>query len=460
MSEKKVSRRNFVKYAGAGAAVVAAAAAGAYYLTTPPPAPPTPTTTTAVETTPPPSPVTLELWTSFAGEKPQEEFFDVFRETVSKQYPHVSLKVTHYTGTDFLPKLTAAMGAGSPPDLFVSYGGGQLKALVDEGQTEDMTAFLSEGWAAALIPESAKSSHTFRGKTYALPYELNTCWLLANKNVFKAAGVEVPTKTWNWDEFMGVTQAFKSKGKYALTISGNAPRHMVYHLDYLMERIAGQDRFLKTLNREAGHSFADQPFVDAFKKFAELVAAGAFFPGASAYKYGDIMKSLGMGEAAMLCIYTWVVAPIMKDFPDAELDILPYPTVPGGAGGPDIAAYTLGMAMAKASKNKGDAYNVLRIFAWRETMLEYAKKTGNPIALNLGAMPAGTLNPVSQKAEDLARASTKFVYRKATLMPPELGSKYEEVVSKVFFNTMTPEEATAALEAKAEELKDLGILPM
>jgi len=45
-TEEKISRRKFVKYAGAGAVVVAAGAAGAYYLTQPPPTP-TQTGTTA-----------------------------------------------------------------------------------------------------------------------------------------------------------------------------------------------------------------------------------------------------------------------------------------------------------------------------------------------------------------------------------------------------------------------------
>ncbi len=446
--------------------VVAGAAAGAYYATMPAPSPspttpkpsPTPTTPTPTPTTPP-SPATLELWTSFAGEKPQEEFFDNFRTAISKQYPHITLKATHYTGADFIPKLTAAMGAGSPPDIFVSYGGGQLKALADEGQTEDLTASLNEAWAKAVVPESAKAAHTFRGKTYALPYELNTCWLLANKKLFEKAGIPLPTKTWTWDEFKDVVKKFKDKGMYALTISGNVPRHMVYHLDYLIERIGGQDRFLKTLNRESGYSFTDAPFVDAFNKFKELVDAGAFFPGASAYKYADVMKSFGMGEAAMLCIYTWVIAPIMKDFPGIEIEILPYPVVPGGAGKDDISAYTLGMAVAKGSKNKEAALSVLRLFATRDVMIDYAKKTGNPISLNVD-IPSGTLNPVSEKAERLAKASTSFVYRKETYMPPELGSKYGEVVSKVFFGQMKPDEAAAQLEAKAKELKDLKKLPM
>lgn len=55
MSEEKVSRRSWVKYAGAGVVVVAAAAGAGYYATLPKPTP-TPTPTTPQPTTPTPTP--------------------------------------------------------------------------------------------------------------------------------------------------------------------------------------------------------------------------------------------------------------------------------------------------------------------------------------------------------------------------------------------------------------------
>jgi raffinose/stachyose/melibiose transport system substrate-binding protein len=467
LSKEPVSRRKFLKYVGAGVVVVAAGAAGAYYLTNQPTTAPTTTATVAPTTgtmspttTAAAAPVTLELWTSFAGEQVQADFFDAFSNRITQTYPNITLKVTHYTGTDFLPKLTTAMGAGSPPDMFVSYGGGQLETLVKGGQVEDLTPFLSQDWAAGLIPDSAKASHTFGGRTYALPYELNTCWLIVNKDVFSKAQIPIPSGQMTWDDLMKLVSQFKAKGMYALTTSGNAPRHMAYPVDYLIERVGGQDRFLKTLNREAGYSFTDAAFVDAFKSFRSLVDAGAFFPGASAYAYADVMASLGKGEAAMLCIYTWVVAPIMQSFPDVNLDIIPFPAVAGGAGSQtDIAGYTLGMAVAKNSKNIDSALSVLKTFAGKDTLIDYARITGNPIADNVD-VPPGTLNPVCEKAENLAKGAKGFVFRKETFMPPDLGAEYTAVISKVFFGTMTPEDAAADLEQKAVQLQQLGQLPM
>jgi ABC-type sugar transport system substrate-binding protein len=66
MSEEKVSRRGYAKYAGAGIVVIAVAGAGAYYATRPGPSP-SPTKTTAAPTTAKPTktveptPITTEI---------------------------------------------------------------------------------------------------------------------------------------------------------------------------------------------------------------------------------------------------------------------------------------------------------------------------------------------------------------------------------------------------------------
>ena len=67
--EKKVSRRGWIKYAGAGVVVVAAAAGAGYYATQPKPTPTTPTPTTPTPT-PTPSPGGKKLKVRVGGTKP------------------------------------------------------------------------------------------------------------------------------------------------------------------------------------------------------------------------------------------------------------------------------------------------------------------------------------------------------------------------------------------------------
>ncbi|MEM2106494.1 MAG: hypothetical protein QXV46_01625, partial [Candidatus Bathyarchaeia archaeon] len=119
MSEGKVSRRGWIKYAGAGVVVVAAAAGAGYYATQPKPTP-TPTVTTPTPTTPTPTPtptkapVTLTHWHPAHG-----DVHAVLDPLVPKKYPWITPKGVDLSIGDMYDKLVTSFAAGSgAPDLF------------------------------------------------------------------------------------------------------------------------------------------------------------------------------------------------------------------------------------------------------------------------------------------------------------------------------------------------------
>ncbi|MEM2910870.1 MAG: extracellular solute-binding protein [Nitrososphaerota archaeon] len=85
MSEEKVSRRGYVKYAAAGIVVVAAAAGGAYYATRPKPTPtptPKPTPTPIVTPTPTPTPKPTPTEIVVKGATPAERALNAVRQYI------------------------------------------------------------------------------------------------------------------------------------------------------------------------------------------------------------------------------------------------------------------------------------------------------------------------------------------------------------------------------------------
>ena len=55
-------------------------------------------------------------------------------------HPGVKFEITPLENEAFKAKLTTATQAGSPPDLFQSWGGGVLEQQVDAGLVKDLTA--------------------------------------------------------------------------------------------------------------------------------------------------------------------------------------------------------------------------------------------------------------------------------------------------------------------------------
>ena len=130
-------------------------------------------------------------WTPYGGEKSITSWAD---QVVSEfqQQSGTELKRVDMNDEDFKTGIQASFGAGNPPDLWYSWGGGVLKAYVGQGVVHDLTDLLNEDWAKERIPRSALGGSTFDGKHYGLPYTVWIGHLFINKGLFDKAGVAVP----------------------------------------------------------------------------------------------------------------------------------------------------------------------------------------------------------------------------------------------------------------------------
>ncbi|MEM3429457.1 MAG: ABC transporter substrate-binding protein [Candidatus Bathyarchaeia archaeon] len=105
--EKKVSRRSWMKYAGAGVVVVAAAAGAGYYATQPKPTPtPTPTTPTPTPTTPTPAPAkVLKVWQlSYASETDRVKWENIYAKFTKET--GIKVETSNFGGDDIVSKCT------------------------------------------------------------------------------------------------------------------------------------------------------------------------------------------------------------------------------------------------------------------------------------------------------------------------------------------------------------------
>jgi ABC-type glycerol-3-phosphate transport system substrate-binding protein len=90
-----------------------------------------------------------------------------------------------------------------------------MKPYVDDGMALDLTPYLDadNGDWRSWFNENLLSIAEFDGKIYNVPVTSNFPTLLANKELFEAAGIAVP-EHWTWDEFMAVCKQFKDYGVF------------------------------------------------------------------------------------------------------------------------------------------------------------------------------------------------------------------------------------------------------
>ncbi|HQY43327.1 MAG TPA: sugar ABC transporter substrate-binding protein [Paracoccaceae bacterium] len=109
--------------------------------------------------------------------------------------PGVKVQVELY-GDGFDDKLTAAMGAGNPPDLMYMWNyPAYYQSLMP---LDDMIARDAAELNLADIPSGLMNGGLIDGKTYGMPVGFTTHVIFYNKDLLAAAGVAEPQAGWTW----------------------------------------------------------------------------------------------------------------------------------------------------------------------------------------------------------------------------------------------------------------------
>ena len=233
----KVSRRGFLRSAGAVAGMSVLAACGATATPVAPAAEATqapaataaaaePTAATAATSAPAAAAgETVALrWVDEGGwDEPAKEqaYNDQITAMFTEKNPGIT--VTYEPGLgDWFEKLTAQMASGDAPDVFAGFGS-YFKIWAEKGQvlnvlpaveknnlTEDLNDF---------FPNPLKGCH-YKGQLIALPKYLNVVMIFYNKDIFNEQGQAFPTKEWTWDDLMMISKALTDESKPQFGITG------------------------------------------------------------------------------------------------------------------------------------------------------------------------------------------------------------------------------------------------
>lgn len=132
-------------------------------------------------------------------------------EAIAKKFeeanPGVKVQVEDY-GDNFDQKLTAAMGAGNPPDVMYMWNFPTYKDSLLP--LDDMIAKDAEAMNLADFPQGLMTVSKIDGKTYGMPVGFTTQVVFYNKDMFKAAGVEEPKAGWTWDDLRAMAAKFRN----------------------------------------------------------------------------------------------------------------------------------------------------------------------------------------------------------------------------------------------------------
>jgi len=366
-------------------------------------------------------------------------------------HPNVNIEITVLENEAFKSKLTTVMQAGTPPDLFQSWGGGVMNQYAQAGLLKDITADLKGSWGDSFGP-GALAVYSYQGKNYGVPRDFGMVGFWYNKDLFTKAGITAPPAT--WDDLLADIKLLKAAGITPIALGEKDKWPGAFWWEYLAVRLGGQAAFNAAVSRSG--KFTDPTFVNAGAKLQDLVALQPFQDGSLGAVFNDESALVGNGKAAMELMGQWAPGnekgqSVDKNGIGDKLGFFPFPSVAGGQGGPtDALGGGNGFIVGKNAPP--EAVDFLKYLTSVNAQSDEAK-IGMAVPVVKGSEAALT-DPLLKIVQQSAANAPYMQLYYDQYMPPAVGSVINDSVQELFAGTGTPADVAKAIEdSAAQELK-------
>lgn len=369
-------------------------------------------------------------------------------------HPNVSVDVSAIENDTFKTQIRVALGAGEPPCVFVSWGGGGLKEMVDAGQVTDVTEWVEEDGYRDRFIEASWGNVTFDERVYGVPVEnAAAAFVWYDRALFDELGLEEPA---TWDELLELADELEAEGISPFALANAAPWTGSMYFMYLVDRLGGPEVFEAAADRTGG-SFEDPVFIEAGEMLQDLVQRDAFNPGFNGLDWGSGQSRALMyaGNAAMEVMGSWNLSIIQTEneaFAADRLGVMAFPAIEGGAGDPSSIVGTIGdnyYVIADACAYKEEAFRMIQYLIDDIAAVE-REAIGRIPPLEGFETDDALLGEVFDLINDAS--SVQLWYDQ--YLPPELAEVHLETTQALYALTMTPQEAAERMEAAAVSYYD------
>lgn len=388
-------------------------------------------------------PVEIDWW-HIQNNDPGLSNWQAMADAFMADHPNVKINITVYENDAFKTAIEPNLQAGQPPDLFQSWGVGDLRDLVEAGLVKDITDDVAP-WIGNL-GAGPVGLYQVDGRQYGVPFNAGVVGFWYNKDLFAEAGIEAPPETWS--EFLDVVQTLKDAGITPIAVGAGAkwPAHFYYA--YLMLRIGGAAALEEIA---ATNNFNHPAVIEAGQKILELVELDPFQPGYLGAEWDAPDGEAGLiatGQAAMDLMGQWAPGTFrtqagvetVQDL-DWEIGWFPFPAVEGGAGAAtEVIGGGDGFAVGKDAPP--EAIEFLEFITNEDNQRTWGE-AGSGIPVNGAASDAvgPELVPV---AEGLANSTFLQLYLDQ-FFTAEVGTAINDQTALLFAGETTPEDAAAAI---------------
>lgn len=390
------------------------------------------------------NPVTIQWWHNANQAGPLQTFWQKVADDFHKLHPTVTIKISAIETNDLQRnRIPAALLSGNPPDLFQSWGGGEIADQVKADYLKDITAETKDT-VASIGP--AANIWAVNGKQYALPFDFAIEGFWYNKEIFAKAGItSTPTTL---DELNQDITKLKGQAGIAPVSVGAGDKWPAAHYWY---NFAVRDCSANAItNAATKQDFTDSCFLKAGDDTKTFIGTKPFqtdflaTPGQQGANSSAGL--LANGKAAMELMGAWDPGTMLTLTPDQKepsfLGWFPFPSISGAPGGNVQMGGGDGFACSK--KAPAECVELLKYIDSPDVQKAFAA-TGAGIPVVKGA-ETGLSDPVLQVIAKGTQSASSVDLWLDTQFGSAAGTAMNDAIVAIFAGSGTSQGVVDALK--------------
>jgi ABC-type glycerol-3-phosphate transport system substrate-binding protein len=335
-------------------------------------------------------PFILTVWFAddYYNEAPIVDLIKEFKEA----YPNITVAVDHNEWSKLRNKLKEAVAAGNPPDVahqhaFVFGAQNYAEPLDDLWQQWGKNA------TAAFLPNSLEDV-TWNGIKYGVPLDINTTFLIYNRQMFKDAGLAEPASDYNFTRLREDARklTLPSQNRYGLALTPGA-----WDMFGLVSANGGD--LLDTHNGQVTAQLDAAPNVQMLQFIANLVNSDKVAPAPRYTKEASPVELFKQRKIAMFFSGPWDLKEIELRGPVGLYGEVGTAVMPHGIDGRTTGSVQGGgsLFVPKGAKNREAAFEFMKWAATPKYQMRLAREMGRyPVLADLYKDPFFTGQPILQ----------------------------------------------------------------
>lgn len=255
--------------------------------------------------------LTLSYW-----DKNQTPTVEAGIAAFNEKYPNIKVTPSLTAYKDYFTKLRTQAEGDQLPDVFWM-NGPNITLYAANDQLAALDDIADVDWSN--YPEALVDIYTHEDTHYGVPKDFDTIACIINKDIFEAAGIDVPTGDWTWEEFSEIANTISDTQDGVYGVVGDVIG-------------GGQESYYNTIAQAGGFVIEDgkSGYDNADTKrglqfWADLIKDGGMAPieVINDTKSEELFVS---GKAAMYWAGSWEPGVLKEKMgEDANLTVVPLP---------------------------------------------------------------------------------------------------------------------------------------